>query len=123
LLKVEVDLLTGAEVLATRVVDFHDNTTINKKRSNSDKKIYKNDIGVEGYQKFPMNDPKRTRTDLRNGVLVRNLPDECDTLIAVFSMSAVTSLPVRRFLFRIKRPRMSSSTSRTARCHPQAGNA
>ena len=97
LLKVEVDLLTGAEVLATRVVDFHDNTTINKKRGNSDKKIYKNDIGVEGYQKSPMNDPKRTRTDLRYGILVRNLPDECDTLIArVFDVggNSVTSAPI-----------------------------
>jgi Peptidase family M23 len=97
LLKVEVDLLTGAEVLATRVVDFHDNATINKKRGNSDKKIYKNDIGVEGYQKSPMNDPKRTRTDLRYGILVRNLPDECDTLIArVFDVggNSVTSAPI-----------------------------
>jgi hypothetical protein len=25
--------------------------------------------------------PKRTRTDLRYGILVRNLPDECNTLI------------------------------------------
>ena len=97
LLKVEVDLLTGAEVLATRVVDFHDNTTINKNRGNSDKKIYKNDIGVEGYQKSPMNDPKRTRTDLCYGILVRNLPDECDTLIArVFDVggNSVTSAPI-----------------------------
>jgi peptidase M23-like protein len=95
LLKVEVDLLTGAAVLDTRVVDFHDHTTINKKRGNSDTKIFKNDIGVEGYQKSHMNDPKRTRTDLRYGILLRNL--ECDTLIArVFDVggNSVTSAPI-----------------------------
>jgi hypothetical protein len=84
-------------VLATRVVDFHDKTTINKKRGNSDKKIYKNDIGVEGYQKSPMNDPKRTRTDLRYGILVRKIPADCDTLIArVMDVSgnSVTSAPI-----------------------------
>ena len=44
-----------------------------------------------------MNDPKRTRTDLRYGILVRNLPDECDTLIArVFDVggNSVTSAPI-----------------------------
>ena len=97
LLKVEVDLLSGTEVLATRIVDFHDKTTINKKRGNSDKLIFTNDIGVEGYQKSPMNDPKRTRTDLRYGILVRHIPDECDTLIArVFDVggNSVTSAPI-----------------------------
>jgi len=82
LLKVEVDLLSGTAILATRVVDFHDKTTINKKRSNSDTLIFTNDIGVEGYQKSPMNDPRRPRSDLRYGILVRNLPADCDTLIA-----------------------------------------
>ena len=119
LLRVEADLLKGSEVLATRVVDFHDNTTINKKRGNSDKKIFTNDIGVEGYQKSPMSDPKRTRTDLRYGILLRNLPDECDNLIArVFDVggNSVASAPID--VPRSKRRRMSSSTSRTARCHP-----
>jgi hypothetical protein len=82
LLKVEVDLLSGTQLLTTRVVDFHNKTTINKKRGNSDKKIFKNDIGVEGYQKSPMNDPERPRNDLKYGILVRNIPDECDTLVA-----------------------------------------
>jgi hypothetical protein len=91
LLKVEVDLLSGAQVLATRVVDFHDETTINKKRGNSDKKIYTDDIGVEGYQKSFMNDPKRPRTDLRYGIVARNLPDECDALIArVIDVGGIT---------------------------------
>lgn len=97
LLKVEVDLLRGASVFATRVADFHDETTINKTRGNSDRKIYKNDIGVEGYQKSPMNDPTRARTDLRYGILVRKLPDDCDTLIArVFDIAGkpVASEPI-----------------------------
>ena len=97
LLKIEVDLLSGTEVLATRIVDFHDKTTINKKRGNSDTLIFTNDIGVEGYQKSPMNDPQRPRTDLRYGILVRNIPDECYTLIArVFDVggNAVTSAPI-----------------------------
>lgn len=97
LIKVEVDLLSGTEVLATRVVDFHDKATINKKRGNSDTKIFTNDIGVEGYQKSPMNDPERTRTDLKYGILVRNIPHECDTLIArVFDVggNSVTSAPI-----------------------------
>ena len=97
LLRIEVDLLSGAGVLATRVVDFHDETTINKKRGNSDKQIFKNDIGVEGYQKSRMNDPERTRTDLCYGILVRNLPDECDILIArVFDVgdNMISSTPI-----------------------------
>jgi hypothetical protein len=97
LLKVEVDLLNGAKVLETRCVDFHNEKTINKKRGNSDKKIFKNNIGVEGYQQSPMNDPKRPRSDLRYGILLRNLPDECDILIArVFDIgdNPVTSAPV-----------------------------
>ena len=96
-LKVEVDLLSGTEVLATRSVDFHDKTTINKQRGNSDTLIFTNDIGVEGYQKSPMNDPKRPQTDLRYGILLRNLPDACDTLIArVFDVggNSVTSAPI-----------------------------
>ncbi|WP_174624444.1 hypothetical protein [Candidatus Methylobacter favarea] len=97
MLKVEVDLLNGAKVLETRCVDFHNEKTINKKRGNSDKKIFKNNIRVEGYQKSPMNNPKRPRTDLRYGILLRNLPDGCDILIArVFDIGAnmVTSAPV-----------------------------
>jgi hypothetical protein len=97
LLRVEVDLLSGTQLLATRVVDFHNKTTIDKQRGNSDQKIYTNDIGMEGYQKSPMNDPNRPRTDLRYGILVRNLPDECDTFIARvfdFSDDPVTSAPI-----------------------------
>jgi hypothetical protein len=97
LIKVEVDLLSGSEGLTTRVVDFHDKATINKKIGNSDSKIFTNDIGVEGYQKSFMNDPDRTRTDLRYGILVRNIPAECDTLIArVYDLAGnhVSSAPI-----------------------------
>ena len=97
LLRVEVDLLRATQVFDTRVVDFHDKTTINKKRGNSDELIFTNDIGVEGYQKSRMNNPQRPRTDLKYGILVRNLPDECDTLIArVFDVggNCVTSAPI-----------------------------
>jgi hypothetical protein len=98
LLKVEGDLLKGTEVLDIRVVDFHDKTTIYKTRGNDDKKIYnEKNIGVEGYQKSPMNDPERTRTDLRHGILLCNLPDDCDIVIArVFDVSgnSVTSAPI-----------------------------
>src|SRR5215208_3212619 len=80
--KVEVDLRRGTELLATRIVDFHDPLTINKQRGNSDAKLFTNDIGVEGYQKSPMNDPKRPRTDLRYGILIRDLPADCDMLLA-----------------------------------------
>ena len=97
LVKVEVDLLRGTEVLVTRVVDFHDETTIYKKRVNSDRRIFTNDIGVEGYQKSPMNNPTRPRADLRYGILIRDLPDGCDTLLArVFDLGGnfVTSMPI-----------------------------
>ncbi len=97
LLRVEVDLLRGTEVLGTRVVDFHDETTIYKKRVNSDRRIFTNDIGVEGYQKSPMNNPTRPRTDLHYGILIRDIPDECDTLLArVFDLGGnfVTSVPI-----------------------------
>jgi hypothetical protein len=82
LLRVEVDLREGTQVVATRVVDFHNKKTIYKKRVNSDRWIFMNDIGVEGYQKSFMNDPDRLRTDLKYGILVRNIPSKCDNLVA-----------------------------------------
>ena len=78
--RVEVDFKSGATLLECRFVDFDNKTTINE--GNSDTRIFKKDIGVEGYQKSPMNDPKRLRNDLKYGVLVRNIPSDCDTLIA-----------------------------------------
>ncbi|MGH9768534.1 MAG: hypothetical protein ACREAB_13970, partial [Blastocatellia bacterium] len=58
--------------------DFDNKDTVNE--GNSDTRIFKKDIGVEGYQKSDM--VKHKRTDLKYGVLVRNVPSECDRLVA-----------------------------------------
>src|SRR5690349_19754951 len=50
--RVEVDLKNGATLLQTRVSDFNDKTTVNE--GNGDEYLYKNDLGVEGYQKSNM---------------------------------------------------------------------
>jgi len=76
--RVEVELRRGAVLLATRVVDFDDKTTVNE--GNGDEFTYVNDIGVEGYQKSNM--VAHGRTDLRYGILVRHIPAECNALIA-----------------------------------------
>lgn len=78
LAKVEVDLKHGATVLATRRVDFDDKTTINE--GNDDALAFVGDIAVEGYQSSDM--VGDGRTDLQYGVVVRNLPADCDTLSA-----------------------------------------
>jgi hypothetical protein len=80
LLRVEVELSSGENLIENRIVDFNDKTTINKTRGNSDTKIYTNDIGVEGYQKSNM--VAMGRMDLHYGILVRRIPTECDFLIA-----------------------------------------
>jgi murein DD-endopeptidase MepM/ murein hydrolase activator NlpD len=76
--RVEVDLMNGAVLLSTRVVDFNDKGTI--KEGNGDEYIYVKNIGVEGYQKSNM--VADDRADLKYGILVRNLPSKCNTLIA-----------------------------------------
>jgi hypothetical protein len=76
--RVEVDLMSGAAVIDPRFVDFNKKSTINE--GNGDEKLFKNGIGVEGYQKSDM--AKDGRTDLQYGILVRNIPNECDTMIA-----------------------------------------
>jgi hypothetical protein len=78
--RVEVDLLHCCAVLATRIVDFDDKDTINE--GNGDDLLFVKDIGVEGYQQSRMDDPERPRDDLRYGILLRNIPSACDTLIA-----------------------------------------
>lgn len=75
---VEVDLKSGAALLQTRVVDFNNKTTVNE--GNGDGYIYKGDIGVEGYQKSNLSG--QGRNDLKYGILVRNIPLNCDTLVA-----------------------------------------
>jgi murein DD-endopeptidase MepM/ murein hydrolase activator NlpD len=76
--RVEVDLMNGATVIESRLLDFNDKSTINE--GNDDTKLFKNGIGVEGYQKSDM--AKDGRIGLQYGILVRNVPNECDTLIA-----------------------------------------
>ena len=91
--RVEVDLMSGATVLEPRFADFNDKSSINE--GNDDEKLFKNGIGVEGYQKSDM--VKDRRTDLQYGILVRNIPNECDTLIArVIDVggNTVTSAPI-----------------------------
>jgi hypothetical protein len=76
--RVEVDLIGSGAVLATRVVDFNDKSTVND--AIGEEYLYVNDIGVEGYQTSNM--VADGRTDLQYGILVRNLPSTCDTLVA-----------------------------------------
>lgn len=76
--RVEVDLKNGSALLQTRVVDFNKKTTINE--GNGDGYIYKGDIGVEGYQKSNMSGQRQN--DLKYGILVRDLPANCDKLVA-----------------------------------------
>ena len=73
LVRVEVDLLNGSTVLASRTVDFNDKTTIND--GIGDDLIFVNDIGVEGYQRSDLAGDRRA--DLQYGILVRNLPPGC----------------------------------------------
>jgi len=91
--RVEVDINSGAALLETRIVDFNDKDTINE--GNGDEFLFKNGIGVEGYQKSDM--VKDGRTDLKYGILVRSLPSDCDTLVArVFDVKGniATSMPI-----------------------------
>ena len=70
--------MSGVTLLERRKVDFNDKDTINE--GNGDEFLFKNGIGVEGYQKSDM--VKDGRTDLRYGILVRAIPSDCDTLVA-----------------------------------------
>ncbi|MEK7286278.1 MAG: M23 family metallopeptidase [Nitrospirota bacterium] len=91
--RVEVDMMNGATLLSTRIVDFNDKTTIND--TIGDEHLYVNDIGVEGYQTSDM--VLDGRTDLQYGILVRNLPVNCDILIArIIDVGGrvVTSAPI-----------------------------
>ena len=73
LLGVEVNL-TGI----TREVNFNNKQTVNE--GNNDDLTYVDDIGVEGYQRSNMVDDGRS--DLKYGILVRNIPDYCTMLDA-----------------------------------------
>ena len=80
LLGVKVDVKNASGVtIETRELDFNDKGTINE--GNSDDFIYVNDIGIEGYQKSNMVDDGRS--DLKYGILVRNIPDDCTHIDAM----------------------------------------
>lgn len=76
--RIEVDLLDGAGVIETRVTDFNDKTSINE--GNDDNLAIVNGLAVEGYQKSDMKGHKRT--DLKYGIVVVHLPQNCDGLTA-----------------------------------------
>lgn len=76
--RVEVDLKNGATILETRVVDFNDKTTVNE--GNGEQYQWKNDISVEGYQTSDM--IADGRTDLHYGILLRQIPSACNSLVA-----------------------------------------
>ncbi|MGZ8393866.1 MAG: hypothetical protein ACXWWJ_03770, partial [Nitrospira sp.] len=76
--RVEVDLNQGDTLLECRFVDFDNKKTVNE--GNSDTRIYKKNIGVEGYQKSNM--VAQGRTDLKYGILLREIPLQCNKLVA-----------------------------------------
>ncbi len=78
LVRVEVELRSTTALITTRRVDFDDKATIRKGKANKDTLMFKNNIGVEGYQKSDMKGDGRS--DLEYGVLVRNLPSRCRSL-------------------------------------------
>jgi hypothetical protein len=83
LIRTEVDLRQGSSLLSTRVVDLNDRNTIPVPlpgATTGDQYAFTNDIGVEGYQTSDM--VLAGRTDLKEGILVRNLPPACDNLVA-----------------------------------------
>lgn len=76
--RIEVELRRGTHLLTTRRVDFNDKKTINDTKG--DQHRFTGGIAVEGYQKSNM--VAHGRTDLMYGILVRSLPQQCDTLLA-----------------------------------------
>ena len=76
--RVEVELRRGRRLLTTRVVDFNDKTTVTEGKG--DEHRFVGGIGVEGYQKSNM--IEHGRSDLAYGILVRAIPQRCDTLVA-----------------------------------------
>jgi hypothetical protein len=76
--RVEVDLRRGNRLLTTRFVDFDDKQTVSEEED--DRFVYVDGIGVEGYQKSNM--VRHGRDDLEYGILVRGIPNACNTLVA-----------------------------------------
>jgi Peptidase family M23 len=87
LLAAEVNLLENGQSLeaSPRRVNFDDKTTISEGKGDH-LRFNGQDIAVEGYQKSDM--VKDGRTDLHYGILVRNVPLNCDSLVAtLFNVS------------------------------------
>ena len=83
LLGAEVNLLEDGQSLdaSPRKVNFDDKTTINEGKGDH-LRFNDQDIAVEGYQKSDM--VKDGRPNLHYGILVRNVPLNCDSLSARF---------------------------------------
>ena len=77
--QVDVELYDGAVLLETRTVHFDDKDTLNP--GNGDHLLFRNDVGVEGYQGSNMG--ADNYDDLHYGVLVRNLPTGCDKITVI----------------------------------------
>jgi Peptidase family M23 len=78
---VEVSLFkNGIIINKPRIVEFGNARTIDKSGKNNDQLIFKRGIGVEGYQTSDMNSKKYH--DLHYGILIRNIPDDCEKLSA-----------------------------------------
>jgi murein DD-endopeptidase MepM/ murein hydrolase activator NlpD len=80
LLGAEVNLLENGQSLeaSPRKVNFDDKTTIHE-GNDDDLRFNDRDIAVEGYQKSDM--VKDGRPNLHYGILVRNVPLNCDSLV------------------------------------------
>jgi Peptidase family M23 len=81
LLGVEVNLLEDGQPLeaSPRKVNFDDKSTISEGKGDH-LRFNDQDIAVEGYQQSDM--VKDGRTNLHYGILVRNVPLNCDSLVA-----------------------------------------
>jgi hypothetical protein len=91
---IEVDLKQGKKVLKMCKVDFDDKSTVNE--GIGDHLVFLKDVGVEGYQQSNLRGHKRE--DLQYGILVRNIPETCDTLVATvrdLSGNFATSDPIQ----------------------------
>ena len=91
LLGAEVNLLENGQSLeaSPRRVNFDDKTTIHEGKGDH-LRFNDRDIAVEGYQKSDM--VKDGRPDLHYGILVRNVPLNCDGLVATLLNVSGTSV-------------------------------
>jgi hypothetical protein len=76
--RVEVDLMQGPSLLGQRMVDL--GVKANIQEGNSDAFAFSDDIALEGYQVSNMT--QYGWGDLKQGVVLRNIPPQCDGLVA-----------------------------------------